>query len=251
MTFLALTVLLSAATAPLSAEVHETSTATATFANLIAELKAIEQTLTTTTSTAALLSEEGREMQTATASAASVASGPFERVSEGPPPAHREEAIRLVFTGRFNGLGVDRYRFDLPERLDRLLTGRGGLSRVQAHHGVLVQRSSLLVAPDGRASSLIDFFAGGSTEPNVACDLPEEAWSVLSGAERLILPVGEEWQPASAAPWWLRELAKTGVMREFERRRCRAGGHQAFLYSPASDEFRPPSWRLSDFEFRR
>lgn len=249
MTVAVLTVLAMIAGAP--QQPLNTTSSTSALAGLIQELQNLEKVMTASTSTsaAAPLSEEGVEVLESRAS--TTAPSALEVVPErpAPPPVPSRTDIRLVYTGALSGLGAEHYSFHLPLHLADVLEGRGEITGVTPIHGILVQGVSILIADDGRAATLVKLFAPGQ----IRCGLPEEAWSVRTPSERMLVRIGEEWLPDSRLPAWLNEVAPQGTRREYEVRICRneASGVRALLYSPMKQVYHPPIWRLERFEFRR
>jgi hypothetical protein len=226
-----------------------TESSTATLSGLMRELRALDETLTASTSSTAIVSEEGLELLgSRSSSTATVAWAP----SPQPPPAPDRANVSLVYTGASFGLGLERYTFELPRRLERALVGHGKIESLRTVHGLLAQGSSILVSPDRTAGALFDFFDEDGEARGITCEIPEEAWSVRTASERMLIRVGEEWIPGSRAPRWLKTITSSVAPREYELRVCHNYvGKEVLLYTPASPLFRPPKWRLFDFELRR
>jgi hypothetical protein len=155
--------------------------------------------------------------------------------------------VPLVYTGASYGIARERYEFGLPSRIERALGGGGKILRATSFHGVLVQGSSVLLAPDHRAQSAIDFLSGGP----IACGAPRPALSIRTDTERMLLEGDLATLAPTARPHWFATLGKSATVRALLVRSCtNPRGAKASWYSPALDD-RPLSFRLEDFEFRR
>lgn len=204
------------------------------------DLRAEELGAETETSTAAEVQAEWLELARTASTSTSAASALTETATAAiPEPAPPGLAtVRLVYTGGSCGIRSGRYELELPERIHELTA----LKSIVAHHAVLVQGVSVLIAEDRRVATLVDLLDRG---PPV-CGPPRPGLSIRSPRERLLYSGELDRYPA-----WIARLQGGITRREYEARRCtNASGAAAILWTPARATFTPPNWALEEFEFR-
>ncbi|MCB9682417.1 MAG: hypothetical protein H6733_13200 [Alphaproteobacteria bacterium] len=108
---------------------------------------------------------------------------PVQVLDAPPPPA---DAVHLVYTGGANGLGTERYLFEVHGRLQEALGDGTRVTRAHVVHGTLHQAGHAVWADDGTVASSAALVARGAP----VCDPPVPTHGFLTPTELVVLPPG-------------------------------------------------------------
>lgn len=154
------------------------------------------------------------------------------------PAAAPPASLHIVYTGGTGGLGADRYTFGIHRQLSAAADTAGlEVLRSRVQHGVLHQGDHVVVAADGLVATAAAFVRDGTPR----CDAPVTLVTLSTPTERAVLP-DTPWSDTLAAQ------VQDATHGTVQRRRCTAGGVDAWWMSPADAP--PILWDARAFDVR-